>query len=91
MAFRAEGSLQSLGVLVDLSLLWAVVCTGATLRAVEELALYLRDVCFTEVRGATLCSARNTCCYGRRMYRIENTDVLKMFSPKNWLVLRKIF
>ncbi|CAN8008583.1 unnamed protein product, partial [Ixodes pacificus] len=42
------GSLQSLGVLVDLGLLWAVVCTGATLRAVEELALYLRDVCFTE-------------------------------------------
>ncbi|KAM7300450.1 nucleoporin NDC1 [Ixodes scapularis] len=44
----AEGSLQSLGVLLDLGLLWAVVCTGATLRAVEELALYLRDVCFTE-------------------------------------------
>lgn len=43
-----EGSLQSLGILMDLGLLWAIVCTGATLRAIEELAIYLRDVGFTE-------------------------------------------
>ncbi|CAN8004658.1 unnamed protein product [Ixodes hexagonus] len=44
----AGGSLQSLGILLDVNLLWTVVCTSATLRAVEELAVYLRDVCFTE-------------------------------------------